>query len=226
MAEKKKKRKKAKWMLIRRFLQAFVRITGNVPGFLYFRTKRIYISKKAKKHLKGGALLVSNHTGFYDPIHTMVSIWYRRLWFLAAEKIYSNKFRKFFFSHCSFMIPIDNTKEDLGAVREVIARLKEGEMIVMFPEGHINHKEEGLEAFKQGMALMAIMGDAPILPVYFKKKESVRQRLVIGIGEPIYVDKEASKTRPLEYMKELTDLVYEKMDELEHLVEGKGSISK
>lgn len=215
----KKGKKKAKLMLLRRFLQCFVRITGNIPGWLYFRTKRVYVSKKAKKHIKGPAILVSNHNGFYDPVYLLVGIWYRRLWFVASTKIYNTKFKSFFFSKASFMIPIDSTKGDIGAIRDVIDRLKEGEVVTLFPEGHIAISEEGLDAFKQGMVLMAMMGNAPIVPIYLKKREKKRQRLTIGIGEPIQIDPEARKNQPLDYMKKMTDFIFERMTELEHLVE-------
>ena len=49
--------KKSKIFSFRYFFHDVMRFFG-APGLLFFRPKKIYISKEAKKHVKGGVLLV------------------------------------------------------------------------------------------------------------------------------------------------------------------------
>ena len=44
------------------FFYDFVKITAAIPGLIWFRPKRIYVNENAKKKIKGGALLISNHS--------------------------------------------------------------------------------------------------------------------------------------------------------------------
>ena len=72
----------------------FVKITGAIPALIYLRLKRHYLSGKKQKHLfKGPAIIVCNHATYIDPIIVMVSIWNRRMSFIATEDLYSTKIR-------------------------------------------------------------------------------------------------------------------------------------
>ena len=74
-----------------------MRVTG-APLLLWFRVKRIYSSPEAKKKIKGGALLISNHISLADPMYLLLAIWYRRHHFVAMQKMFENKFKKWLFS--------------------------------------------------------------------------------------------------------------------------------
>ena len=60
------------------FLYDFGKITAVIPCLLWYRMKRLYASPEAKKKIKGGAILISNHSGNVDPIAIMTAVWYRR----------------------------------------------------------------------------------------------------------------------------------------------------
>ena len=76
-----------------------------LPGIIWFRTKIIYPEGK-KVRIKGGAMVVSNHIGFYDPIYLMYGIWYRRHHFVCMKEFFDKKFVGWFFDKC-MCIPID-----------------------------------------------------------------------------------------------------------------------
>ncbi len=74
-----KKRSPLRWLPF-----DFVRITA-APGLLWFRPKIIYENENAKKKIRGGALLISNHIGLFDPMYLMMAIWYRRHRFICKN---------------------------------------------------------------------------------------------------------------------------------------------
>ena len=173
---------------IKYFLHDFIKITGALPALIFFRPKKIYESERAKKHVKGGALIVSNHTGMFDPIFLIIGIWYRRARFLAAKDLFFQRaFTRFLFRYCFMCIPIDRKNFGIGAFREIVSHLKNDELLVMFPEGHINESGETLDKFKSGMVLMAQKSEKPMIPVYIKPRKRFFERLTLAIGEPIDV---------------------------------------
>ncbi len=161
----------------------FVKVTAALPGILWLRPKYVYQSDKARCRIKGGALVVSNHVGFLDPVYLMGGIWYRRHHFICRKEFFDGWYRIFFKGfHC---IPIDRGSVGTSTIREITEHLKDGELVTMFPEGHL----DGNMQFKAGMVLMAMQAQKPIVPVYIVPKKHFLSRLTLVIGEPIDVHK-------------------------------------
>lgn len=202
-------------------MQDFVRVTGALPLLLAYRPKRLYISEAAKKKIKGGVLLASNHIGYFDSMCLMAAVWYRRHHFVASTELFENFFTRFWFSKVCLCLPIEKDKPDMANIKNIISHVNAGELVTVFPEGHINAAENaaGLSKFKSGIALMAIMSGKPIVPIYIKKRKHVFQRLRVAIGEPIYIDQEEHKKAPLAYARRLSEELYERERELKELCE-------
>ena len=56
--------RKAKLFSFKCFVMDFMRVSGALPGLLWLRPKIRYTTEKAKKRIRGGALVISNHTSF------------------------------------------------------------------------------------------------------------------------------------------------------------------
>ena len=88
----------------------------------------------------------------------------------------------------------------------------------MFPEGHINIENEGVNPFKSGMVMMAVKSGCPIVPVYIKRRKHWYSRLVVGIGEQISIDKFSSSNNPtLEEIDKAAKYLQEEEHKLELL---------
>ena len=87
----KEQKKKAKLFSTKYLFVDFIRVTGALPTLLWYRPKFIYENKAAKNPIRGGALLVANHNGFYDPIYLMTAIWYRRHRFICNKQFLESK---------------------------------------------------------------------------------------------------------------------------------------
>ena len=178
-AEKSEKRRFGRY-----FVYDFIKLTA-APGWLWFRPKIVYASEAARERIRGGALLIANHIGFFDPVYLHFAVWYRRLHFVCLEEFFKGRSRRFF-EACQ-CIPINKNNPGVDSLREITAHLRAGELVCMFPEGQVNGSAEEMGAFKSGMVLMAMRGRAAIVPVYIKRREHWYQRLVMVIGERVDV---------------------------------------
>lgn len=182
-ATKKQKNKKRR-NPFRYFFLDFLRITGVWSAALWLRPKRLYENKKAKKHIRGGAVAIANHVSFIDPIAMYFAFWYRHVHLTALDQLFSSKTGNWFFTHV-MCIPVNRENFSIRSYRACTEVLKEGGVLGIFPEGAINREEFTLKSFKSGAAQMAIKNHVPIVPVYLVAPKKWYNRLVMVLGEPI-----------------------------------------
>ena len=208
----KKKSKLNKIFSFRYFFYDFVKYTGAIPMYLFLRPCRKYINKKSCKNLKTGFLLSANHQGFLDPIIMLFSFPFRRAFFIAMERMFDTPLKNWFFKrmHC---IKVDRNNVGLDTIRDTGAELQNGKIVCIFPEGKIGH-ETDMETFKAGAAMMSILNDVPIVPIYIEKREKIFRTTKIIIGEPIYPKDVVGDSQSLKAMEKLNKVLYEKEHEL------------
>jgi 1-acyl-sn-glycerol-3-phosphate acyltransferase len=110
---------------------------------------------------RGGLLVVSNHQSHLDP--PLIGVGCPRLMvFLARRSLF--RFRPFGWLIGSLgAIPIDREGFALSGIRATINWLRQGEAVVVFPEGTRSRDGE-LGIFKPGLTLVARRARVPILP--------------------------------------------------------------
>ena len=150
---------------------------------LGFRIKKFFISNKAKEKIRGGAILVANHTCFFDPLILGCTVWYRPMFFLTAAVVMQNKLAAPFLKGMG-CIEINRNICDMNAIRKAISVLSNGHLLTVFPQGGID-REDNMETIKSGVVLMGLRAKVPIIPVYIHKKDKTYKRNCVVIGEPI-----------------------------------------
>ncbi len=111
---------------------------------------------------EGPLLVVANHNTYFDPFWIAVRI-YRTTRFMAWDKIFEYQvvgaiFRWF----GAFPVSLENPES--SALKTSIKILRDGEALMIFPEG--GRAPEGrLLPFKEGAAHLALKLGVPILPV-------------------------------------------------------------
>ncbi len=177
---------KARLFALKYFVYDFVKVTAVIPTLIIFRPKFLYSSEKARKRIRGGAIAIANHNGFFDPVYLMTAIWYRRHHFVCLKQFFERKsawwFRRF---GC---IPIDKDNPDMESFRNIVAHLNAGELVSMFPEGHVGDGSDRIDVFKSGVVLMAVRSRKPIVPIYLKPRKHWYNRCVFAVGEPLDVN--------------------------------------
>lgn len=137
----------------------FVKFIVTVGMYAYFRVK-IYGKENIPK--KGQFLLLSNHQSYLDPcICTAASR--RQLCFLARESLFHNKKFGNLISSLN-AIPVRRGEADVAAMKAVIAKLKEGMAVCLYPEGTRTLTGK-IAKIKPGFGLLCRRGKAGVVPV-------------------------------------------------------------
>ena len=109
--------------------------------------------------------------------------------------------------------PVDRQTTDMKALKTAIKLLKNGEALGIFAEG-TRVKEGEAKAAKAGVALFALKGEAPIVPICISSKYKFRSVVHIRYGKPIYLDEYKGQKVTTEMMEEITEKVMEKVREM------------
>jgi 1-acyl-sn-glycerol-3-phosphate acyltransferase len=109
----------------------------------------------------GGALIVSNHQSYLDPVVLAVHL-RRPMSFMARATLFKGKFFGWLISNLN-AIPVRQGEGDVGAVKETIRRLQEGHVLNIFPEG--SRTESGaIGPMLAGAALVIRRAGVPVVP--------------------------------------------------------------
>ncbi len=167
---------------------------------------------KGRKNIPkdGPVILAANHVSYWDPV-IVGSVCPRAVRFMAKKELFSYiVFGRILKSLYAF--PIDRKKSDREAIRAALKVLKNGEVLGMFPEG-TRIKNKRLGEFKQGMAMIAIRSQAPIIPITIRNSSKIFSKgwfrsFQVIIGEPVvYNNKINNNKYKTEDIKELTNSV-------------------
>ena len=110
----------------------------------------------------GGVLLLSNHQSYLDPACIGAQL-RRPLSFLAKSELFEVPVFGWLIRRCN-AFPVHQGAGDIHAVRETIARLKQGHVLTVFAEGSRTTTGE-LMPLQPGFALIVRKAGVPIVPV-------------------------------------------------------------
>lgn len=172
----------------------FLRALGGILASSIYRVKTF-----GRENLpKGGFLLLPNHMSFVDAVVLQLAC-PRPIRFVVHESIY----------RIGWLNPILRLVEAIPissvhakeAVREAVDRIREGEIVCIFPEGELS-RTGVLIKLRKGFEMIARLAEAPVVPVwldglwgsifsfeggryFFKWPKRIPQLVTIAFGEPI-----------------------------------------
>ena len=112
-------------------------------------------------HTKGGLLLI-NHQSFLDPV--LVALWLTRpVSYLARDSLFKIPILSWLLRH-TYVIPISREAARGGSIRLALARLEQGYLIGIFPEGTRSSSTD-VRAFRPGFLAMVRRTNQPVYPV-------------------------------------------------------------
>jgi 1-acyl-sn-glycerol-3-phosphate acyltransferase len=158
----------------------------------------------------GGMVIVMNHVNELDipVIGALLPFSYRLSWLAKAELFHQPFIR--WLLHTMQVIPIQRGRRDLAAIETVVAALRAGAVLLVFPEG--TRSPGGvLSEGRSGAVRMAIQAGVPIVPVAVVGTEhgikgSLRFRPVhLRIGQPYMIDPPADGKLAVALVNHLTD---------------------
>lgn len=161
----------------------------------------------------GACLIVANHQSFWDPPLVGCRIRYRPLTFLARASLFKSTLFGGLISRVN-ALPIRDGEGDIRAIRDIIERLKQGEAVVIFPEGSRTF-DGAMEPFRDGAALIIRKAKCPVVPVAIEgafdawprtaSKPRPCKRIMVMYGKPI---------PPEELGKNINDRIEREIDDM------------
>ena len=111
--------------------------------------------------LEGGALMISNHQSLLDPAVLGAQLW-RPMSYLAKSELWKNPIFGWVITRLN-AFPVRQGAGDVGAIKETIARLHEGHLLNIYPEG--SRTEDGeLLPIQPGAALVIRRAGVLVVP--------------------------------------------------------------
>src|SRR5690349_22005453 len=157
----------------RRGVQPFVYliVRGVLQPFLlvYFRLSRMGRGNVPKT---GGVLLAPNHRSFLDPFAIGASI-RRPIYFMAKQEMFTSRFRSWALN-CVGAFPIRRGESDEEAMETSRELIRQGKIVVVFPEG-TRRKTGSLGEAKRGVGRLALETGAPVVPIAVIGSERARR---------------------------------------------------
>lgn len=181
---------------------------------LFLRPKPYFLDQeKQADKLHEPSILVVNHTSHLDG--PVVNTVFRkdRIHNLAAKDRFEQPGFGFFLRHTR-CIPIDRQNPDLSWIHESLRVLhEEKENVAIFPEGaHGSHRKQ--LPFHSGVIMLAALANVPIVMVYIDGPHKIlrkRSKLIIA---PPYRLPSPTEGINSEYIKDMTEILQNRMTDL------------
>jgi 1-acyl-sn-glycerol-3-phosphate acyltransferase len=157
----------------------------------------------------GAALLAANHASFLDPPLVGVGT-PRPLHFLAKAELFRVPLLGSLVRRLNAH-PVEREGADMGALRLALALLREGQALLVFPEGTRGDGER-LGPAKAGVGMVAALSEAPVVPVYVHGSGRALPRgaryprvtrISVTYGEPLRFPRVRGKARYQEISDEI-----------------------
>lgn len=178
---------------------------------------------------EGGALILANHRSPADPLFIWLNHNFRNgprniraIGFMAAAE-YCNKPGIKWLSDTMGNIKVNRDGQDAAQTREAIRKLKDGQLLGIFPEGRINYGTDLLPP-NPGIAFLALKSKVPVIPVFIHDAPQCGDDLVapfltpsrtrVTYGKPIDLSAYYDKRSSPELLIEVVNYIWSHVAEL------------
>ena len=159
---------------------------------LFFKLKVIGWENIPKK---GGFIIASNHLSYLDPPAVGVAA-RRPLNYMARHDLFKNQFFSWVFHKCH-AFPVKRDSADLSALKTALRVLKNGQGLLLFPEG--SRQVNGFSDDPQpGIGFLAVKSNVPVIPSFVRGTDYALPKgakkikftpISVTFGEPIHIER-------------------------------------
>lgn len=162
--------------------------------FYLFRGLRIK-GKKHLKHIKGGAVLVSNHIHKLDSVMNALVCFPKKLIFTSIQENFDTPVVGQLINILGATPTPKTVIETKVFFHELSRAIGKGRFVHFFPEGDLKTKDSTIREFKKGAFQLAVENHVPIIPIriLFKEKKHkygypffMKDRIIIKVSKPEY----------------------------------------
>jgi 1-acyl-sn-glycerol-3-phosphate acyltransferase len=136
----------------------FAHTSSRLVGWLFFRHRTLHRDLLPEV---GGALIVANHVSYLDP--AVVGASFRKPIYYLARKSLFKGFLGWLLPRIQ-VLPVDRGKGDLASMKRILSLLREGNRVLIFPEG-TRSMDGALQPAEAGIGFIIAKCDVPVIPV-------------------------------------------------------------
>lgn len=164
----------------RTFLYSFVK---GLAVTVFHTVAPVRYVHRERLNLEAPYMIIANHQHWCDPAILAVPVSGTQAVFLGKKELAATPFLKKVLvnMHC---ILVDRHKRDMEAMRACNQALRDGRILIVFPEG-TRHHEGQMEQIENGTALLALRGKVPLVPVFIDRPFGAFHVTSAYVGEPI-----------------------------------------
>ena len=149
---------------------------------------------------EGSAVMCGNHTTLGDPVYVVCALGSRcQTHVMAKDEIMKWPVVGWLLRKAG-IIGVKRGKADVAAVKESMRVLRNGEKLLLFPEG-TRVKEGEVSEAHTGAAMFATRTGAPILPIYIQPEKRLFRRTTVIFGRPYQPEFAGRKATPEDYQR-------------------------
>ncbi|MDD6327551.1 MAG: lysophospholipid acyltransferase family protein [Eubacteriales bacterium] len=179
---------------------------------LVYRPIVRYESDEAKCAIReGGAIIASNHVTYNDG--PLMYILFKNSGLLMAKDWAEKKYLSWLIEGSS-IIPVDRYHMDLSWISAAREKIQNGNNMIIFPEGHTS-EDNDIDDFKPGFAMLSVMTNARIVPVYNDGEyhRCIGKRIRLYVGNPVELT-EDGKCLQADYLKQESAKVHDEIKKI------------
>ncbi|MBV8600367.1 MAG: 1-acyl-sn-glycerol-3-phosphate acyltransferase [Candidatus Eremiobacteraeota bacterium] len=145
---------------------------------------RLEVHGREHVPLRGGLIVACNHRSYVDPVALGVAL-PRPISYMAKVELFRIPVLGPVIGALN-AYPVDRGKSDVAAIKTSVRHLRDGEAIGIFPEG--TRTLTGEARGHTGVALLASLSGAPVLPAFVNGGERAKQlgKVQVAFGEPLH----------------------------------------
>ena len=158
---------------------------------------------------QSGVLLCPNHSSNWDPILVALRLPINyRLHIMAKEELFQNPLLGWLLKKVG-AFPVSRGSNDINAVKQSIQALKDGDNLLIFPEGTTVRNGVGYidglpPQAKAGAAMIGVRTGAKLVPVFVDGEKKLFHKTRIIFGEP-YEPRYTGRRGTSEEMQKIAD---------------------
>ncbi len=155
---------------------------------------------------EGAALICPNHTQTCDPFMIAFAVKLKnRLRVMAKAELMDLPVLGWMMKTAG-VFGVERGKSDVGAIKQAMKCLRDGEKLLLFPEG-TRSRDGTLGKAKGGAAMLSIRTGAPIVPVYMPPKKRWFRPTPVVFGAPYIPQVQTRRGSAEEYEAAAEDLM-------------------
>lgn len=177
----------------------FYKVIRGIGTPVFRLASRPLVLHRERSELPGGYLLAVNHSSPFD-VPCLIVETSRHIDWLSIVELFRHPLSAWFLNSMN-AFPLDRSRADSATARKILARLRSGRVVGIFPEGGLRADKDSVlrgGGFKPGIGRLAQLARVPVVPCAivgvekFKRIASWlplrRTRYAFAFGEAIAVD--------------------------------------